>query len=156
MSHKHSRAVIEAQGLTAKAKLVLLDLADRADPKGRCWPRQATIADRTGLSPRTVWAALNELEANGWICRERRYRPNDGSRTSDMITVRDLQGAAEHVAATLQLPLMRVIGTSAGPGAVPLSAYPQDLRVGLVARPAKQEPINQTEESNLPKIAKTA
>lgn len=65
------------------ALLVLLRLADHAHDDGKCWPSQATIAKKIGLSERCVRDALKALEEAGLIVRERR---NIGAeRTSDMI-----------------------------------------------------------------------
>lgn len=143
MSLKFTRLVARrSKGLSTKAGNVLRVLADRADNKGRCWPSQDTIADDANMSSRTAFAALKELEAAGWIERERRHR-HDGSRRSDMITIRDEEGIARHVEAMLRLPLMVAIN-----GGQPVSkavdssqANSQDLRLGQLARFATHEPI---------------
>lgn len=114
MSLKWTRAVAKAEGLSAKAGNVLRFLADAADDRhGRSFYRQDQIAARLGLSERTVRAALAELETAHWIVRERRFR-NNGTRLSDLITLRTLEEAARASArhvhfAQLELPLMRVV-----------------------------------------------
>jgi DNA-binding transcriptional regulator YhcF (GntR family) len=55
----------------AKAKLVLLKLADNANDQGVAWPHIETIAAETGLSRSSVFKALNELEESGIIERHR-------------------------------------------------------------------------------------
>jgi DNA-binding transcriptional MocR family regulator len=76
------------QKITSTEKLVLLELCDRINDKSKedvCWPKQETIAERTGFTERTVNTALKELQARGLIKRQRRMI--GGQRTSDMITV---------------------------------------------------------------------
>lgn len=154
MSLKFTRAVANAQGLSPKAKNLLRVLADRADKEGRSFARQARLAEDMGVSERTVRAALKELETAQWIVRERRYR-RDGARSSDLVTVRDLKGAAQAAEALLQLPLMRVIeaGKAVEKAVDTLvaeaEAYRQNLPVGLPAKSAGyREPITLTEDSN--------
>lgn len=65
-------------------KLVMLVVADACDAEWSCFPGQATLARQTELGERTVRRLLAELEADGWLRRERRQRAN-GSRTSDRI-----------------------------------------------------------------------
>ncbi len=57
------------------AKLVLVRLADRANPKNgnACWPSVGTVARDTGLSERTVQTQINFLERAGHITIERRW-----------------------------------------------------------------------------------
>ncbi len=43
-------------------KLVLLALAEHADPVGQCWPSIARLTADTGLARSTVVTALNALE----------------------------------------------------------------------------------------------
>jgi len=54
-----------------KAKLVLLKLADNANDDGIAWPHIDTIASETGLSRRGVFRALNQLEEDKLIERNR-------------------------------------------------------------------------------------
>ena len=54
-----------------KAKLVLLKLADNANDEGIAWPHIDTIAAETGLSRRGVFRALNQLEEDKLIERNR-------------------------------------------------------------------------------------
>lgn len=48
---------------------------------GECFPKVATLAEESGLTAETVGLALSDLERDGWIRREHRYRP-DGGQTS--------------------------------------------------------------------------
>lgn len=52
--------------------LVLLKLADRADPEGRCWPGHERTAADLGLSPSTVRASTSKLDAAGLLEVHRR------------------------------------------------------------------------------------
>ncbi|BAP87760.1 hypotjetical protein [Burkholderiales bacterium GJ-E10] len=53
-------------------KLVLLKMADRADPEGRCWPGHERTAADCGLSESSVKAALRDLTEAGLLSVERR------------------------------------------------------------------------------------
>lgn len=65
---------INFQGKPLK-KLVLLSLADQAnDRDGYCWPTYETIATRCGMNRRTVINTVAELERDGLIRREPRYK----------------------------------------------------------------------------------
>lgn len=58
-------------GSTA-TKLVLLRLADRADPHGVCWPGHETTAADLDLGQSTVVSAVRSLSTNGLLRIERR------------------------------------------------------------------------------------
>jgi DNA-binding transcriptional MocR family regulator len=107
MSFDLIRVVAKARGLTHYAKTTLILLANMADKQGRCFPSQETMAYETGLSLRQVSRAISQLKAACWITQEKRFR-RDGCRTSDLITVHDLETAAAKAAASLKLPLMRL------------------------------------------------
>jgi DNA-binding transcriptional MocR family regulator len=64
------------------ARVVLLALADNANDRGRCWPGTAHLAGKAGLSRRTVFRMLAELEKQGVVLRRKRKRAN-GSRTAN-------------------------------------------------------------------------
>lgn len=53
-------------------KIILLRLADRADPDGVCWPGHARTAADVGVSKRTVQRAVVSLEAAGFLRRQER------------------------------------------------------------------------------------
>lgn len=63
--------------------LVLLCVADRADQNGRCFPSQAWIAGKCGLSPRAVYDALKALEGRSLLSRTK--RTSAAGRSSDLI-----------------------------------------------------------------------
>lgn len=63
-------------------KFVLVVLADYADEKHSCFPSQEHIADITGIGKSTLVRAIQTLEKEGLVTRERRARSN-GSRTSN-------------------------------------------------------------------------
>lgn len=60
---------------------VLAALAVHADPEGRCWPSQATLARGLGRSRSWVIKVLNRLEAAGAIERHRRIAASGAMRT---------------------------------------------------------------------------
>lgn len=66
------------------ARALLMELADRADKTGRCWPSQGTLAKSLNCCERTVRNWLDWLEVKGLIKRTRRHNKN-GYRTSDLI-----------------------------------------------------------------------
>lgn len=122
------KSVHQAQGLSRKAMDVLRALADRINADGQCWPSQRTIAEDARLSPRSVWSALEELEASGWIGRARRHKRN-GYRSSDLITVRTLTQAAAWAKRALE-------------SLVDKAKRALDLRVGQLAEFAKRNPLD--------------
>ena len=76
---------MKARAPSAKAKLILICLADFADADGRAWPSQKALEAVSQLSERSVRSALAELERAGLIRREKRYRKGrNGGRTSDL------------------------------------------------------------------------
>jgi hypothetical protein len=74
------------QPVKGNAKLVLLAIADHADPVGVCWPGQDGLAMKCGITGRSVRDQLVVLERAGLIERTPRWR-DGGGRTSDLITL---------------------------------------------------------------------
>lgn len=70
--------------LPHRAVTVYAYLCDRANKKGECWPSTVTISKDLGLSRRTIFRALNDLEKAGLIKRIPRRRKT-GGRTSSLI-----------------------------------------------------------------------
>jgi hypothetical protein len=70
------------QVLAPTVKLVLMSMADAADDQGVCWPGVPTLARKCCVSERTVRRIMGDLETNGLIRRDSRFR-NDGSQTSN-------------------------------------------------------------------------
>ena len=63
---------------TAADKLVLANLADRANRVGKCWPHLTRIAADCGLSKRACINSIARLERAGHLTVER--RPGCGNR----------------------------------------------------------------------------
>ena len=63
-------------------KFVLVALGDHANDAGVCWPRIAIIAEKVGVSKRTVQRSIQLLVKHGLITVEERYR-SDGSHSSN-------------------------------------------------------------------------
>lgn len=81
----------EAESATEKA--VLFVLANFADGNGACYPGQQNVAKLAACSERSVRRVMDSLEDRRVIVREERRR-EDGSRTSDSITLIAFQQAA--------------------------------------------------------------
>ena len=73
---------IYASELPHRDIVVYMYLTHRANAEGRCWPSVRTIAKDLHLSRATVQRALRELQRDGWITAEPRWREN-GSCTSN-------------------------------------------------------------------------
>lgn len=71
------------QDLRPIPKFVLTVLGDAANEQGVCWPRIATIAEKVGVSSRTVQRSIQLLVKRGLITVEQRYR-SDGSHSSNL------------------------------------------------------------------------
>ena len=82
MSHA-AREWAWRQNLKPIPKSVLVVLSDHADGAGVCWPRIATIAEKVGVSRRTVQRSIQHLAQRGLISVKQRYR-NDGSHSSNL------------------------------------------------------------------------
>lgn len=73
---------IYASELPHRDIVVYMYLKHRTNAEGRCWPSVRTIAKDLHLSRATVQRALRELQQDGWIAAESRWREN-GSCTSN-------------------------------------------------------------------------
>lgn len=69
--------------LPHRAMAVYMYLRDRCDKDGKCYPAIGTIARELKLSRSTVKRALADLEKNGRIRKEQRWREN-GGKSSNM------------------------------------------------------------------------
>ncbi len=76
-----------AQTLAPGPKFVLVVLADAADDQGVCWPRISTVAEKVGVSSRTVQRAIQYLVQRKLVVVEPRLR-NDGSSSSNRYRLR--------------------------------------------------------------------
>lgn len=65
------------------AKMVLLALADTANDDGECWPGRKFIAEKCGMTDRTVTTHIKTLEGLGLVNVEPRPR-DDGSQASNL------------------------------------------------------------------------
>lgn len=63
-------------------RLVMLALADHADPAGYCYPSIGRLCRMTGLSESSVKRSIRHLEALGILARAPRLTPA-GDRTSN-------------------------------------------------------------------------
>jgi DNA-binding transcriptional ArsR family regulator len=132
------------QDLPPSEKLVLLSLADHHNGgTGLCIPSQASVAEQTSMSVRTVQRHMASLEERGLIRRVPRFRGEGRGRTSDAYI---LQG--DNLARWLQGDKPRttkatnqddqgdtvVVGTGREPEEEPLAAMPKkDLLFEAVA-----------------------
>jgi DNA-binding MarR family transcriptional regulator len=84
MSFEAMAWAIKQQVGNTTAKFTLLMVANYADEQGRAWPSQETLASGMDASRHTVMRALDFLEEQGFMTRERRHRA-DGSRAADVL-----------------------------------------------------------------------
>lgn len=69
---------IYSSELPHRAVAVYMYLRDRADKDGKCYPAIGTIARELKLSRSTVKRAIADLENNGCLRKELRWRENGG------------------------------------------------------------------------------
>ena len=69
--------------LPSRAVTVYLDLRERSNKDGTCFPSIPTVSRDTGLSEATVKRAIQDLTAAGWLQKEPRLRRN-GARSSNL------------------------------------------------------------------------
>lgn len=69
--------------LPHRARTVYMYLSDRSDKEGRCYPAIGTIARELKLSRSTVKRAIIDLEKNGYLTKEQRWRES-GGKSSNM------------------------------------------------------------------------
>jgi hypothetical protein len=100
------------EDISSTQKLVLLDLCDRANAAGQCWPKQKTIAGRVRLTERAVCTALAALQQKNLIRRLPRIK--FGKRTRRSRAARSLNRRSRPTRAPVfQRKMVRVIaGTS--------------------------------------------
>ena len=82
MSVKALTWAFEKYVIDARAKLVLLALADHADDNAVCWPSIETIGVKSCCDRRTVFRKLLELEIGGIITRKQQHN-GSGSQTTN-------------------------------------------------------------------------
>jgi hypothetical protein len=87
-AHGWLRALQRRSTLTPKGRAVAAVLFARMDADGTCWPSLATIAQDAGyVRSHSVLAALDELEAAGWLLRERRRKVDGSPATTRYVAV---------------------------------------------------------------------
>ena len=79
------------QALAPVHKFVLVVLADAADDQGVCWPRISTVAEKVGVSTRTVQRAVQHLVKHRLVTVEPRLR-SDGSSSSNLYRLKLREG----------------------------------------------------------------
>ena len=55
------------QPVDPREKLILIILANYADPKGVCWPSMATLAKDTGYCRRTILRSIHAMQKDGLL-----------------------------------------------------------------------------------------
>ncbi len=73
--------------LPHRARSVYMYLSDRSGKEGKCYPAIGTIARELKLSRSTVKRAITDLEKNGYLRKEQRWREN-GGKSSNMYYVK--------------------------------------------------------------------
>lgn len=73
------------QELPEGQKLVLLALADHADDEGTCWPGAKRMAEKCGVTRRTVQRRIAALETRGLLQREHRFHEENGGQRSSIV-----------------------------------------------------------------------
>lgn len=77
LSMPYERTIYKS-GLPHRDIAVYLYLRDRANKEGTCYPAIGTIARELNLSVSTVKRAIDDLERDGYIQKEQRWRENGG------------------------------------------------------------------------------
>lgn len=76
----------QSRGLRSTEKFLLVYLADRYnEEQGFAWPSLARMSKDTSISKTSLKKALKRLEELGYIRRQHRYKPEDGSRFTSAI-----------------------------------------------------------------------
>lgn len=75
MSFEATKWAMQQRGLSPAAKIVLLNLCDRYNPKFGCFPSQGLLAHDCEISRSALNRYLNSLEKSGHVRRVRRLDP---------------------------------------------------------------------------------
>lgn len=120
----------EKVGRSASTKLVLVRLADRADPVGKCWPGHETTAVDLDLSPSTVVTAVRDLETRGLLRVE--HQRDAAGRDLHNVYHLQIQVAAPPYPTDKRKALQRRRRGKRGGDAVPeCGTAPPDSRAGV-------------------------
>jgi hypothetical protein len=88
----HAVAWALEQDVPARAKLVLVSIANHADHRtGYCWLKAETIADEASCTPRGVYNFVGDLVRNGFIRKELRKGEDGKQRATDYWILFDRQ-----------------------------------------------------------------
>ena len=82
--------IYDDEELSARAKLVLLYLHDRANRNGESWYAIGTMARDLSLSRSTIKRALAELIRQGRVGKQARFRENGGC-SSNRYRLREIE-----------------------------------------------------------------
>lgn len=104
-------------------RLIMVALADSANDEGLCWPLQATIASKCGISGIHAKRSLAVLRKAGWFRRERTQNGGKWGRNRYWLNVERLL-------------------TSDGYSAIPLMDTPRSLLDGAPAIHQEQPSVN--------------
>lgn len=75
------------QELSTGPKFVLIALADNANSDGLCYPGQDSIAEKCGMTDRTVRNSIKTLIDSGIITKQHRQKASGKGRTSDLYQI---------------------------------------------------------------------
>lgn len=73
---------IYSTNLPHRAVAVYMYLRDRANKDGSCYPSISTIAANLKMSKSTIKRALSDLEKEGYVRHERRFRTTGGNSSN--------------------------------------------------------------------------
>jgi len=83
-----------AQDIPPKPKIVLLALANRADPQtGKCWPSLERVSQETSVPERTLIRHIHALVRNGYVIRDKSRGPGGMQRNNTYYMVMDRDAA---------------------------------------------------------------
>jgi DNA-binding MarR family transcriptional regulator len=131
------RSDLDDAGLSPAAFRVLAHLARRAGSNGEAFPGVASMAKTCQLNRDTIWRALSELEAAGWLKRRQRLG------ASTVYTLVEAASGKEGVAEKEGCPLVSAGGSGkvraggSGKGGVGPSGKEGVLRVSTEGNPKK-------------------
>lgn len=142
MSIEAIAAAFKVQGLSASEKLVLLVLADGANHEThQCWPSQRKLSEYTGLSKRTIWAAVDSLSKKGHIKKTGRLREGTHEKTSNLMELLIVTQAPGYVPRPVDKPRKTKAKVSQ-----PLRHVSQPLPQGIATVATQNLPIEPKNE----------
>lgn len=78
-------ALLYSPTLSDRAKVLWGCLARHADAEDRCFPGYPLLAKHLHCSRASVWRAMAELQAEGWVTITARYRDDGGQASNDYV-----------------------------------------------------------------------